>query len=185
MSTKANAIHWHYQDKWLKNFRKGRRGSQHVPSMLQLREEKMAEKSNPQKSVYPADYWNTFLLRCQQSVIGHVRWKYSYLFGALHTENPKILYKYECSLCNVLNVLHIRNPVPNRPNLHPQQHWIFKHFYQHTIFCLWKILYIKKSAIYTICLLTYAASLLPTSLPPLTWKVNSIRFKTKSNCIGK
>ena len=118
MSTKANAIHWHYQDKWVKNFRKGRRGSQHVPSMLQLREEKMAEKSNPQKSVYPADYWNTFLLRCQQSVIGHVRWKYSYLYGALHTENPKILYKYECSLCNVPNVLHIRNPVPNRPNLH-------------------------------------------------------------------
>lgn len=93
-----------------------------------------------------------------------------------------IIYKYERSLCNVPNVLHIRNPVPNSPNLHPQQHWIFKHFYQHTIFCLWKNpLYPKKSAIYTICLLTYAASLLPTSLPPLTWKVKSIRLKTKSN----
>lgn len=96
-----------------------------------------------------------------------------------------INYKYECSLCNVPDVLHTQNPVPGGQNLpHPittflnisiiSQFFIFK-----------KILYTEKSITYTICLLAFAASLLLTSLPPLTWKVNSIRFKTKSNCIGK
>lgn len=37
----------------------------------------------------------------------------------------------------------------------------------------------------TVCLLAYATALPPTPLPPLTWKVNSIRPKTKSNCVGK
>lgn len=62
MSTKANAGQCtdttmiNYRDR---NFRKGKRGSQqgHAPlCMLQLREEEMAEKPNPPKSLFSFDY---------------------------------------------------------------------------------------------------------------------------------
>lgn len=62
MSTKANAgqhtdtTKINYRDR---NFRKGKRGRQQGHAqvcMLQLKEEKMAEKPNPPKSSFPLDY---------------------------------------------------------------------------------------------------------------------------------
>lgn len=157
--------------------------------VCQFREEKMAEKPNPHKSFYLFDYWNMFRLKCQQFVIAHRKWKCSYLYGVFIQIIPRcfINYKYKCSLCNVPDVLHTPNPVPSGQSLqHPRHTTEYLN-----IFTRWQFFVFKKnplnqkSTTYTIYLLTYAASLLPTSLPLLTWKVNSIRFKTKSNCIGK
>lgn len=156
--------------------------------MLQLREEKMAEKTNPHQSLYPFDYWNMFMLSINN--LWSCTWSENvHIYVVLFSQRiPRCFINYmwmiliQCPWCSTYTKSSSWWPKSPTP---PPHHWIIKHFYQVTIFCLWKIIYIKKSATYTICLLTYAASLLPTSLPPLTWKVNSIRFKTKSNCIGK
>ena len=113
-----------------------------------------------------------------------------FIWCLLSREIPRyfINYKFEKALCNVPDVVHTPNPVPNGQSLLtptiPLKILIF--LPGHSFLSLKKKSSIyQKSTINTIYLLAYTAFLLPTSLPPLTWKVNSIRFKTKSNCIGK
>lgn len=56
-----------------------------------------------------------FMLKCQQSLISHVKRKCSYLYGAFHPKNPKMPYKLtqEYVSCNIFDGVRIWNPVSN------------------------------------------------------------------------